>query len=367
MSQVFRSFSRTTALATAVALGSLFWLAAPALAHDTVEISVDGFTGAAPTSVDPAITAPLTFRDNGNVTINYVVNGFAFPSGELGRFTLHMRTNDNPNTNHEPTYPVAVGLSLNGLNLPLTMSPLTNISLTGLGNESTKEIVVNIDCSGGCPTGDGDFIDRQLQFSGTNLNTGVKVHVIVTLVHPPVGECLAAANFVTDQGWTERVSSTEVITIANGRNAGTVRATTPYGQLSQDVVVSSACAETRYFDLKIELDNTWETNPNNNPGNAVFTYYSDEDIDLATYVPEVSAEKTPQGQQLCLANLYLDPGESLIATVHMQIQRGIAEGLLPPADPGFVFKAYIREPDATCGNGSDILSLDDAEISYTVR
>lgn len=352
----------------------LFAGAAPAIAHDTIEVAVDGFTGAAPTIVDPAVASPLTFRDNGNVTINYVVNALSFTSGELGRFTLHMKTNDTPSsTMHEPTYPVAVSSSLNGENLPLIMSPLTSMSLSGLASESSREIVVSINCAvaaDACPTTDGAQIDRQLQFgaaSSLNIRTTVKVHVIVTLVHPEVGECLGMANFVTDQGWTERVGSTEVIVIANGRNAGTVRATTPYGQLSQNVVVVSDCGEVRNFDLKIDLDPTWETNPNNNPGNAVFTYYSDEEIDLATYVPEVLAETTPQGQQLCLSNLYLNPDESLIATVHMQVQRGIPSSTLPMSPDEFVYSASIYEPDTICGGGTEILAADDAIVEYITR
>ncbi len=128
------------------------------------------------------------------------------------------------------------------------------------------------------------------------------------------------------------------------------------------------------FDLKIELDPRYETNPNNNPGNATFIYFSDSPIDLSSEIFVVNSVGIPSQQKLCIPDISLEPGTSLLARVHMQIKRGL--NILtdpvwtnPPATPApgdFVFKAALYESGSNC-TGTPILTVTADKLPYTIR
>jgi hypothetical protein len=365
-------------------LASLAATAGGAAARDVLNAAVANIL---PNSfVDPGGDPGPAFRDSGQIKIQYVLNAPSFSTNAaFGSFTLKLKGVVATATN-TTVYPATIEIADNGDNADhnLRLSVASSLVLSATGVENTTGVTVQVQCGGGggvpaCPTGTGTTIDRHLQFTETTntggrvMTTSVQVHVSIMLIVPVAEQCLAMANIVTDQGWTQRLDTTELVVIANGKNANTVRATTPFGQHSQDVAVvnNENCSELKDFDLKVELDPRYETNPNNNPGNATFLYLSDDPIDLSSTIFTVNAVGTPQQQKLCLKGQSLDPGSSLLVRVHMQIKRGLnilsdPVWTTPPAPGDFEFKAALYPSGSDC-SGTPILTATTYKLPYTIR
>jgi hypothetical protein len=149
-------------------------------------------------------------------------------------------------------------------------------------------------------------------------------------------------NFITDEAFTTAINSIGV-NVAHGK----VRATNPFGQLSDNILVVNTCSTGQSFDLKISLDSSFDTQPHGNPGNAVFTYFMTGFVDPSTFNISAFTSGTAQGERLCLANITLPAGQTFLTTVHM----GIVKGLLPsqlPSDWSFDYSAEARAAGSGC-------------------
>lgn len=250
-----------------------------------------------------------------------------------------------------------------GQNLQLAVSPASQ-TVSGAGVLAARNVAVNFNCSAAnpCPTADGSELVGNIQFGGSNeLNTSVKVMVKVKLVHPR--QCLSFYNFVTDQEYTTTVTSTDVGVVQSGKNAGKVTSTMPFGQLSSNVLVVNNCSTAQRFDVDVNLDPAFDTNPNNNPGNAVFAYTGSANVDADNFNIASFGEGTPHGQTLCLRDVVVGGNQSFLATAHMGIRRGMPRSELPAG--GFLFTAGLTEAGSGCTGAS--LGSAGSQVNYTVK
>jgi hypothetical protein len=209
---------------------------------------------------------------------------------------------------------------------------------------------------------DGTELVSNLQLetvpTGSHLDTVTTVQVHVKLVYPT--NCLRMYDFITDQDFTSTVTGTGV-NVSNGM----VRATTPYGQLSDNILVVNVCGVGQPFDLKINLDSSFETNPHGNPGNAVFNYLTTGSINPSTFNISAFGAGTPQGESLCLGSIVLPAGETLLTTVHIGIKKISASAL--PADGTFDFSAGAYAAGSSCtGALSTLVTPNPATASVAV-
>jgi hypothetical protein len=344
-------------------------------ARDSLEAKVSDITPAHVALTAGGVDlAPDTYSPSQNIKLSYVLEAFNFPAGitEFGTFNLGLRIVDNSGSN--PTNPqnttvysrrVSVFQQGGGDSQLLLVPSPHYFDRGGPGDFGPSAVTISTDCTGGCPTDDGSQLVRSLMFEDTgdgvglaNSINGMQVQVEITLVHPT--QCRQLYNFLTDQDLTTSVESTDVVVVKNGRNAGKVNATTPFGQFSSNVLVTSTCEAPEYFDLKINLDPSFDTNPNGNPGNAVFTHVAGTAVDPETFNINDFYLYSAEGQSLCLSNVTVAAGASLLATVHMGIRRG--EHMDDLTASPFVFSAQIFESESGCEG--DALDTDAAEMSY---
>jgi hypothetical protein len=153
-------------------------------------------------------------------------------------------------------------------------------------------------------------------------------------VHPTA--CLKAYNFITDQDFTDVLSST----LVNVKN-GSIKSTSP-GQFSNNVLIANTCASDMLVDLTISLDPRWETHG----ANAVHTYSTAGEIDPATFNIAAFGAGTPGGVNLCLQNVSIPAGTTFLAAVHSQLNKSIGAANL--GDAPFQFSASLLQPNASC-------------------
>lgn len=347
------------------------WAGAASEPRDVLKVKINESLPAAIVSLteggSPLSQGILSASETIVVRYNLVATSFPSTLTPFGTFNLGLAIEAGTGGGGGPTtYPLTVNLSQagGGEGLVLTPDP-TSFLRGGRGEFGPSNIAMSINCPA-CTNTDGEEISRNLQFSSTvqNLVTTVKVQVIIKLVHPT--SCLNLYHFLTDQDLTTRVNSTEVVVVKSGKNAGRVNATTPFGQFSDNVLLANICQSAEQFDLKIILDPSFDTNPSNNPGNAVFTYFAGEVVDpTEAFNVNAFSSRTPQGQTLCLMNVSLPGGESFLATVHMGIQRGIHQSSLD-ADGDFNFSAKLYPYGSGCTTGEATYSAE-ATMTYTIK
>src|SRR4030095_4761509 len=177
----------------------------------------------------------------------------------------------------------------------------------------------------GVPSADGTELvgNLNMRIPGSNhVGTPTSVQVHILLVHPTA--CLKSYNFITDTDFNS------IITLAtvNVNNNGKVTGTSNPAQFSDNILIANTCGQDETIDLDILLDSRWETNPNNNPGNAVFTYSANGEIDPDTFDIEDFGAQAAQKQNLCLKNVTVPAGKSFLATVHSGVIKGLNVALL---------------------------------------
>ncbi|MFB3915277.1 MAG: hypothetical protein ACE14M_01000 [Terriglobales bacterium] len=319
-----------------------------AYGKDAIEASVSNATG------NPIITVNGNPYSNGTYAVGtiqlwYTVSATQFTGGYFGSFDLNWKDVSGYSSGPPTTYGAGVGLQftqIGGTDIILSPSPAT-VTVTAAGQSGTSTVTISINsavpanASLNC---DGCELVANLRLdttpSGAHLDTVTNVQVHIKLVYPTA--CLRLYNFVMDQGLTGILSSISLNVPKNGANAGKVVSSNP-GQTSDNILVVNTCSTDQSFDLGITLDPDFQTNPHNNPGNAVFTYStSGATMEPATFDIVPFGTGTGQGQSLCLQNVTVPANTTFLATVHSQVISGTLATSLP-GDGDFDFSATLYQ------------------------
>jgi hypothetical protein len=315
-----------------LALAGMLLGAATAFAKDAVQAGVSIPAG----QPVPVITengsgyTPGTYAV-GVIHLDYTYVGATFPVAPFATFSLNIGLDPIPNG--KPTsYPVWLALTDIG-SRNVTLSPATSpLLVSGLAWTDSVPVTISIPESVAedpLLNRDGTVLVGNFKLdAGNELKTVTDVQVKITLVHPTA--CLKVYDFITDAALTNVITSTDV----NVNKKGKVTSTNPYGSLSEDLMVVNTCGSPETFDARLSLDPSFSTQPNNNPGNAVFTFTTAGEVDPATFSIGSFGLGTAQGQALCLQNVSVPAGSTFLATVHMSINSGMAASSLPGGGTG---------------------------------
>jgi hypothetical protein len=293
----------------------------------------------------PASTQKLNGNEatKGTIQLYYTVTDYAFPVGPFAQFKVNMKSVHLGGQNNA-VYPAPLTLAQNGSqNVQLTPEQ-SEFSIAQLGWEGSS--IVQIDIPAGVPHADGTELVANLNLSVPGANkvgtpTTIQVHIL--LEHPTA--CVKVHNFVTDADFNDILTFTDV----NVKN-GSVKSSQP-GQFADNVLIANVCSEAVSFDLQVALDSRFETNPNNNPGNAVFAYATSGEVDPSTFAIQSFGTGQGRGRNLCLQNVTVPPNTSFLASIHSQVIKGQstdALGLSP-----FSFGAAVRTVGANCAGALD--------------
>jgi len=270
-----------------------------------------------------------------------------------------------------PRYPGLVNLVDNGNGTDAQVSPSpSTVSVTGVGwiagsdvdgdNETpaTSAVLVTVNIANCDWFKDGGEAIANLgetTGSGSHLDTITNVNIHIRAVASSA--CLNLYSFETTQDTGSPLTAVTVNAVINTKykNYGSVSGTSP-GQASVDALLVNTCSTSYTVDLAVGLDPEWQTNPNNNPGNATFVYTTSGELDPTTDFSGIttlitSSNGTAQGETLCLQNVTVASGASLLATVHSELNTGYNGGLtisLLPTDGDFDFGATIFAPGSGC-------------------
>lgn len=252
----------------------------------------------------------------GTIQLFYTVQAFQFPVGQFATFNLDLAI-EAGKPNPATAYPVPLTLEQTGSS-NLTLTPSTS-SFSVTTSAWTSSTIVTIAIPAGVPNDDGTDLVGNLQIKAngqSHLGTATTVQVHIKLVYPD--ECLKLYDFITDADLAHIVTSTNV----NVNPKNKVTATTPYGQLSANLLVVNTCAVSETFDVRATLDPWFATNPSGNPGNAVFTYSTAGELDPSTFNIAAFGTGSPQGQSLQFTNVSVAAGDMFLMTVHISINKG---------------------------------------------
>jgi hypothetical protein len=245
-------------------------------------------------------------------------------------------------------------------------SPSTFL-LTNAGQNGTSQVSVYIanDKDGNPPPfADGtDLVGNLKLDAGSKVGSVTSVQVHILLAHPTT--CLKVYNFVTDQDMLMGVLNTTNLSVpSRGARAGLVNGSQP-GQFSDNVLVANLCATAEAFDLRVTLDGNFSTSPAGNPGNAVHAYKASGEFDPTSFAALLSATSTAHQQNLCLQNMTVAPGTSLLVTVHSAVKDDLPASALP-ADREFHFWATLYDTVNGACSGEPTLLAAPVPASFTL-
>lgn len=303
----------------------------------------------------------------GTIHLNYTVIGMTFPTGPFAEFQLNV--SDFSSSGKMPAYPVSLALNQIGAD-SLELTPSTSpLPVSGIGWNSSVRVRISIlstVASDPALNEDGDELVAKLQLVADNphLKTPTDILVKIKLVHPTA--CLKVYDFITDASLANTITSTEI----NVNGKGKVTSTNPYGSLSHNVMVVNTCGALESFDLRVYLDPWFSTQPNNNPGNAVFTFATGGEIDPAAFNIAAFGAGTAQGQNLCLQSVGVPAGATFLATVHMNINNGALAAPLVGANTFGGFTSTLTTPGSSCAGAPVQIANPNpasAPLSYSIR
>jgi hypothetical protein len=336
-------------------------------AKDAIQASVISTNGPTPIIIENGNPDSAI----GTIQLWYTVNALQFPAGDFASFRLGL--SDAPDTsNRQTTYPVSLNLEqIGSTDLTLSSAP-ASFSVTGPVWTGSSEIAISVPLSTSQNPAlnvDGTELVGNLRLttspSGAHLDTVTNVQVHIKLVYPT--SCSRVFEFITDEGMTTVVGST-FVNVSGGQNPK-VTSTNPFGQFSDNILIANTCAISHSFDLRAVLDALFQTSPHDNPGNAVFTYLKSGYVDPASFNIAAFGTGTKQGEQLCLQNVNIPPGDTFLATIHMGLITGGSPDLLPKSHT-FGFSAGMYEAGHNCGGNSDTLATPNpayAGLTFTVK
>jgi hypothetical protein len=319
------------ALVAAMVLAS-----ATAWAKDSLVVDVTNASG-----------SPLIVNNGqavGTIQLFYTVNATQFPLGSFATFNIDWSITPGPKpTNYGTGVSFDLIQSQEGGNVDLVPDP-SHFTLTSAGNTGSSTVTVWItnDKDGNPPSNaDGtDLVGNLKLDAGSSVGTVTSIQVHIRLVHAT--NCIKVYNFVTDQDFNIGILSTTNVNIGtHGPNTGKVVSSQP-GQYSDNVLIANVCGSDQSFDLGVLLDSSFTTNPAANPGNAVFTYTAAGEYDTSNYNVLLGLIGTGKQQNMCLQNVTMPAGSSLLMTVHSKIKDSwLATSL--PADKTFDFSATLYD------------------------
>jgi hypothetical protein len=312
-----------------------------ARASDTVTASVTPNAPPAPvvTSAGGGGVTP------GTIILDYVVIDTAFTTGLFATFDVNLAV--VVGSGKAPLYPVPLSFAdIGSPHVTMVASP-DPMSIAGTGWTGTSTVSIYIPASVGADSAlnaDGAQLVGQLQLetpSGSKIDTPTTIKVRIKLVHPTA--CVRFFNFITDADLITTYTSIQVNVHPQNQR---VQGTNP-GRLSDNLLVVNTCSSPETFDLKVILDTLFTTAPSGNPGNAVFTYSTSGAIEPNTFVFSSFGTGTPRGQALCLQNLTIAPGTTLLTAVKMDLNPpvGMVASQLPTA---FGFSGELYGAGSTC-------------------
>ena len=326
---------KTSKLVVTVVLALVYvCLTGTAWAKDSMNVSVENATR------EPDIT--VNGQANGTIQLIYTVNANAFTLGEFATFDVKWLTiAGKPAT----VYGSGITFSLNqdqqGGHVVLKPSP-DEFTLTGANQSGTSTVTIFIEAgrNGNVPSSaDGTNLVGNLKLVAGDVRTVTNIQVHIRLVRPVLAQCIKVYNFVTDQEFKEGILETTSLKIgANGPKAGKVINSSP-SQFSDNVLIANTCTTDESFDLGIGLPDSFSTSPNSNPGNAVFTYAATGEFDNSNFNAMMAAG-TANKQNLCLQNVTVPAGTSLLATVHSKVRDNWPQTSLPAESFDFAAKVY---------------------------
>ena len=337
----------------------------PALADDAIQSSV--------TNVTPAAIVTPNGQGSfspGTIQILYTVEANQFTAGTFGSFTLNLEDIQKSAKGNFPTYPTSLTLTQNG-STQLTLSPQSSsLPVSGEGWNGSTVVTVSIPDSVVADSSnaiDGTTLVGNLNASAedSHLGTNTTIQVKIKLVVPKANACLNVYHFPTDADFTQILSSVGV----NQNKKAIVVATNP-GQLSDNTLVVNTCNSAQNFDVNVALDSHWQTMPNNNPGNAVFTYNTAGEIDETKFNISSFGTGTPQGQNLCIQDVSVASGDTFLMTVHMGIITGVTASSLPANPSSFTgFTGGLYAANTNCSGAADPLAspaVDPYSLPYSL-
>jgi len=328
----------------------------------SVPVSASDKVQAAVTETSPEAVVTPNGTAVGTIHVVYTVNAYEFTPGSVaGSFKAALSILEvagNPETSYGLTLKLTQKQEGAG-NLVLTPAAeaFTVPDATWRNGDGT---MVTVTIPDNPPNYDGATLTGTLQLEAEGplndrgrainpqLNTNTSVVVKVVLLHPTA--CLKAVNFVTDNDFN--ALDTVIVNLKTDKKSGvtTLNSTNP-GQFSDNVLVVNGCGEDQTIDLRVALDACFDTNPAGNPGQAVFTYLADGEVDAASFDINAFGSQTGQGQNLCLTGLTIPAGQTLLATVHMGAVKGVLSSALPAAG-SFGFAASLYEEGSNgCADG----------------
>jgi hypothetical protein len=349
--------------ATLMFLALVFLLAGAAetaFGKDAVGATVSKATGSPVIVNNGNANANGTFAI-GTIQLFYTVNAYQFTAGTFATFDVDWTDIGGYSSGPATNYSSGVTLYLDqigGTDVILSPNP-ASFPVTYAGQTGVSTVTISI--NGNVPSDpalncDGCELVGNLRLgtapSGAHLDTVTNIQVHIKLVHPT--NCLKVYNFLTDQDFTMGILSSTTVKVKNG----VVKSSNP-GQYSDNVLIANTCASDQYFDLGIVLDPSFQTNPHDNPGQAVFTYSSSGIVDPTIFNITSFGTGSPQGQNLCLQDVKVTGGTTFLATVHSEVIKGLAATSLP-SDGDLDFSASLyQNVNSGCTGAMDSLATPD--------
>ena len=352
MLRTSRAHSRSLTVALSL-LGFVFAAAPAARAGDDVAVAV---------TIPAGEPAPIV-TENGNpyangsfavgtLRLEYTYVGTTFPAGLFASFELGLTT--TPRSGPAPGYPVDLWLEQTGSSALVLTPDTSSFVVPGSSWSDSTLIAVEIPAwVGSDPTlnEDGDAIIANLQLkttSGSKLGTPSSIQVKIRLVHPTA--CVRHFTFLSDRELLEEVTSMAITFYASDHNSkpNEVQTVTPTKNVNQNVLLVNTCDTDETVDLDIDPDDRFEIPQPANPNNSakrVFVYSTSGElspgaIDLGTLTEVDSLEPTLQ-----LTDLVIGAGETVLVTVHLQLDAALT-ALNVGASP-FSFASTAYEPGGT--------------------
>ncbi len=324
-----------------------------AWAKDSIVVNVDNATG-----------SPVIVNNGqavGTIQLFYVVNASQFPVGEFASFDVDwsVLSGGRQATNYGTGVTFDLVQSQQGGNVGLAANP-SSFLLTSAGQSGTSTVTVYItnDKDGNPPPSvDGtDLVGNLKLDAGPTVGTITNIQVHIRLVTPSATSCLKVYDFVTDQDFNLGILSTTNLNVpTTGAKAGKVTSSQP-GQYSENVLVANVCPTDQSFDLKVGLDSSFTTNPSSNPGNAVFAYTAAGDFDTSNFNALLSTTGTAYQQNLCLQDVTVPAGSSMLVTVHSKVKDNLAASTLPSSKTFQFSGTLYGTVNSSCSGSPDSLA-----------